>query len=40
LNGVISEMRDMGLTPPPTKEMQRVIEMMEKKENSEKAEKN
>lgn len=32
LNGVISEMRDMGLTPPPTKEMQRVLDSMRKNE--------
>ena len=32
LDGVISEMKEIGLTPPPTKEMQRVIEMLEKRE--------
>ena len=32
LDGVSSEMKEIGLTPPPTKEMQRVIEMLEKKE--------
>ena len=40
LDGTISEMREMGLTPPPTKEMQRVIEMMEKEEERKKAKAN
>ena len=32
LDGVISEMKEMGLTPPPDRELKRVIEQMERKE--------
>lgn len=32
LDGTVSEMKEMGLTPPPTEEMIRCIRMMEKKE--------
>lgn len=32
LDGVISEMKELGLTPPPDREMRRVIEQMERKE--------
>lgn len=32
LEGVISEMKEMGLTPPPDRELKRVIEQMEIKE--------
>ena len=35
LDGVISEMNDMGLTPPPTGDMKRLIEEMERKEERE-----
>ena len=31
LDGVISEMKEIGLQPPPTKEMQRALELWEKK---------
>ena len=31
LEGVIDEMKEMGLTPPPSREMRRVLEEMEKK---------
>ena len=31
LDGVISEMKEMGLTPPPTEEMRRAIELWEKR---------
>ena len=30
LDGVISEMKELGLTPPPSKEMRRSLEMWEK----------
>lgn len=33
LDGVISEMKEMGLTPPPTREMQMLLEKMKEKEN-------
>ena len=33
LDGVISEMKEMGLTPPPTKEMQMLLEKMKEHEN-------
>ena len=33
LDGVISEMKEMGLTPPPTKEMQMLLEKMRDQEN-------
>lgn len=32
LDGVINEMKELGLTPPPDREMRRVIEQMERKE--------
>lgn len=32
LDGVISEMKELGLTPPPDRELKRVIEQMERKE--------
>lgn len=31
LDGVISEMKEMGLTPPPSEEMRRAIELWEKR---------
>ena len=34
LDGVVSEMRGMGLTPPPTEDMRRVIREMEERENA------
>lgn len=33
LDGVVSEMREVGLTPPPSKDMQRAIEAIERREN-------
>lgn len=33
LDGVISEMKEMGLTPPPTKEMQMLLKKMRDQEN-------
>lgn len=33
LNGVIEDMKDLGLDIPPTEEMQRVIEQLEKSQN-------
>ena len=32
LDGVVSEMREVGLTPPPSKDMQRAIEAIERRE--------
>lgn len=32
LDGVITEMREMGLTPPPTKDLQAAMEVMREKE--------
>lgn len=32
LEGVVDEMKEMGLTPPPSREMRRVLEEMEKRE--------
>ena len=31
LEGVVSEMKEMGLTPPPSKEMRRCLEQWQKK---------
>ncbi|MBR2408952.1 MAG: hypothetical protein IKB07_08350 [Lachnospiraceae bacterium] len=33
LDGVVSEMKEMGLTPPPSEEMGRAIELWEKQRN-------
>lgn len=40
LDGVITEMREMGLTPPPTKEMQALIDAMREKEKKNEVKKN
>lgn len=32
LDGIISEMKEMGLTPPPTKEMQMILDKMKEAE--------
>lgn len=39
LDGVISEMKEMGLTPPPTKDMQLIIENMRKRESEKQTDK-
>ena len=36
LDGTVSEMKEMGLVPPPSKEMMQIIRQMEKKENAQK----
>lgn len=33
LNGVISDMKDLGLQPPPTREMRMVLERLEKRDS-------
>jgi hypothetical protein len=34
LNGVVEDMKDLGLQPPPSREMRKALEKLEQKEDS------